>query len=134
MAFHLLSVDNLQMQMWFALNEGASVVYWNHQLGHFDYLVLEEDRSQLTTEIMNFRSAIGRGDILSVFAAEPLVVGSHRLHAMAIEIKDQPCEAYFLVRRRGYDEDLKYTPYFFISEPERDHSVLLLGNGSRRAW
>lgn len=131
MAFQLLSVDNLEMQMRFALNEGASVVYWNHQLGHFDYLVLEEDRSQLTTELMNFRSAVRRGDIMNVVAAEPLVVGNHRLHAMAIEIKDQRCEAHFLVRRRGHDEDLKYTPYFFVSETERDRSVQLLSNGTR---
>ena len=131
MAFQLLSLDNLEMQMWFALNEGASVVYWNHQVRHFDYLLLEEDRTQLTTELRNFHRAFGRGDIISVVAAEPLLIGNHRLYLMAIEIKYQVCEAYFLVRRRGNAEDLKYTPYFFISEMERDGSVQLLSNGSR---
>ena len=51
MAFQLPSLDNLEMQMQFALNEGAFVVYWNHQVRHFDYLVLEEDQTQLTTEL-----------------------------------------------------------------------------------
>ena len=119
------------MQMRFALNEGASVVYWNHQVRHFDYLVLEKDRTQLTMEFRSFRRAVGGADIISVMAAEPLLIGNHRLYLIAIEIKDQVCEAYFLVRRHGNAEELKYTPYFFIPETERDGSVQLLSNGSR---
>ena len=68
-------------------------------------------------------------NLLSVTSEAPLRVGNRTLSPMGVEMKDQRCEAYFLLRRRGNTEDLKYTPYFFVSETERNDSVEHLLNG-----
>ena len=125
----MLSLDDLENQLAYALNDGASVVYWNHRMVSCDWLILEEDRAKLRGELRNFRVAIGTGEILSVTSEVPLPVGSRTLYPMGVEMKDQRCEAYFLLRRRGNTEDLKYTPYFFVSETERKDSVEHLLNG-----
>ena len=119
----LLSLDNLEKQLAYALNDGASVVFWSHRRLSCDWLILEEDRTKLRGELRNLRIAFGMGEILSVTSEAPLRFGSRTLYPMGVEMKDIQCEAYFLLRRRGNTEDLKYTPYFFVSETERNDSV-----------
>jgi hypothetical protein len=99
--------------------DNAEVIYWCYRIGHWKYL-RGSDTSLYKQEKKNLIERINNGNIVNVNKGLVVDVKGTQLYPIEIEIKDVKCHAYFLVAKRGLTDDLKMTPYFFLSEEKRD--------------
>ena len=65
----LLDLDELENQISRCVREGGAMIYWNHQLSMFDYLI-PQDKAQYKQEIKNMRKHFREGKIVDVKAGE----------------------------------------------------------------
>ena len=119
MAFMTLSLEVLEKRIEDYINDGAFMIYWNHQLEAFDYL-LESDEEIMRMEMMNLEHHIKRGNILRIKKGEVVDIKGVQLYPVELELLETECPAYFLVTKRGLTEDMAMSPYFFRSEEKRD--------------
>lgn len=105
MAFLLLSLEELENTIEGYINNGAYMIYWNHRMDIFDYL-LESDVAIIRHKIMNLKEHTKKGNILSIKKGG------------VVDIKG--VQSYFLVTKRGLTDEMAMTPYFFRSEEECD--------------
>ena len=119
MAFMTLSLEVLEKRIEDYINDGAFMIYWNHQVEAFDYL-RESDEKFMKIELMNLKNHIKRGNILRVKKGEVVDIKGVQLYPVELELLEMECPAYFLVTKRGLTEDKAMTPYFFRSEEKRD--------------
>ncbi len=119
MAFMILSLEVLEKRIEDYLNDGAFMIYWNHQLEAFDYL-LESDEELMRMEIMNLKDHITRGNILRINKGEVVNIKGVQLYPVELELLEMECPAYSLVAKQGLIEDMAMTPYFFRSEEQCD--------------
>ena len=95
------------------------MIYWNHQLSKFNYLI-PQDNAQYKQEIKNMRKHFREGKIVDVKAGEAFQINGSALYPLDMKMLDLPCHAYMLLRRNGLFEDAEYTPYFFNCKTTRD--------------
>ena len=115
----LLDLDKLENQISRCVREGGAMIYWNHQLSMFDYLI-PQDNAQYKQEIKNMRKHFREGKIVDVKAGEEFQINGSTLYPLDMKMRDLPCHAYMLLRRNGLFEDADYTPYFFNCKTTRD--------------
>jgi hypothetical protein len=65
MVFLALSLAALENKIEDYINNGAFMIYWNHRMDIFDYL-LESDEIVIRYEIMNLKEQMKKGNILSI--------------------------------------------------------------------
>ena len=119
MAFLALSLEELENTIEDFINNGAFMIYWNHQMDAFDYL-LESDEVIIRHEIMNLKEHTNKGNILRIKKGEVVDIKGVQLYPLEFEFKDMECHAYFLVTKRGLTDEMAMTPYFFRSEDQCD--------------
>jgi hypothetical protein len=119
MAFLALSLEELENTIEDFINNGAFMIYWNHQMDAFDYL-LESDEVIIRHEIMNLKEHTNNGNILRIKKGEVVDIKGVQLYPLEFEFKDMECHAYFLVTKRGLTNEMAMTPYFFRSEEQCD--------------
>ena len=119
MSLLLLSLEELENTIEGYISNGAYMIYWNHRMDIFDYL-LESDVAIITHEIMNLKKHTKKGNILSIKKGGVVDIKGVQLYPLEIEFKDIECHAYFLVTKRGLTDEMAMTPYFFRSEEECD--------------
>ena len=119
MAFMTLSLEVLEKRIEDYINDGAFMIYWNHQFEAFDYL-LESDEEIMRIEIMNLKDHFERGDILRIKKGEVVDIKGVQLYPVELEFLEMECPAYFLVTKRGLTDEMAMTPYFFRSEEQCD--------------
>ncbi len=119
MAFLALSLEELENTIEDYINNGAFMIYWNHQMDCFDYL-LESDEVIIRHEIMNLKEHSNQGNILRIKKGEVMDIKGVQLYPLEFEFKDMECHAYFLFTKWGLTDDMAMTPYFFRSEEECD--------------
>jgi len=127
MVTQTLSLDVLERELKYAIDNDAAMIYWHHNLGAFNYL-LASDRDRYRGEMRNVRNNIRDGLIVTISAGDPITLNSTNLYPMELKIRDAPCYAYMLVRREGEMSDAEKTPYFFKSEKKRDDVIKYLTN------
>ena len=115
----LLGLDELESQISRYVREGGAMIYWNHQLSKFNYLI-PQDNAQYKQEIKNMRKHFREGKIVDVKAGEEFQINGSALYPLDMKMRDLPCHAYMLLRRNGLFEDAEYTPYFFNCKTTRD--------------
>ena len=115
----LLGLVKLESQISRYVREGGAMIYWNHQLSMFDYLI-PQDNAQYKQEIKNMRKHFREGKIVDVKAGEEFQINGSALYPLDMKMRDLPCHAYMLLRRNGLFEDAEYTPYFFNCKTTRD--------------
>ena len=118
----LLNLDDLEGSISNALENGAALVYWNHQLMGFNYMKVE-DQANYHKELKNLRRGKRDGKVGTVQAGECITVNGVSLFVLEMELRSLPCQPYFLLRRRGLSTDIMYTPYLFKSEASRDSAM-----------
>ena len=114
-----LSLDELDNQLSLYVRQGGMMIYWNHGLSHFSYLIAE-DNAQYKQEIKNMRKLFREGEIVDLKAGEEYETNGTVLHPLDMKFRNMPCHAYMLLRRNGSFADAEYTPYFFKSKTKRD--------------
>ncbi len=114
-----LSLEVLEKRIEDYINDGAFMIYWNHQVEAFDYL-LESDQEIMTNEMMNLKDNIKRENIVRIKKGEVVVIKGVQLYPVELEFKEMKCPAYFMVAKRGLTDDMDMTPYFFRSEEQCD--------------
>ena len=119
MAFMTLSLEVLEKRIEDYINDGAFMIYWNHQFEAFDYL-RESDEEIMRIEMANLEHHIKRGNILRIKKGEVVDIKGVQLYPVELELLETECPAYFLVTKRGLTEDMAMSPYFFRSEEKRD--------------
>ena len=119
MAFMILSLEVLEKKIEDYINDGAFMIYWNHQFEAFQYL-RESDEEIMRMEMMNLEHHIKRGNILRIKKGEVVNIKGVQLYPVELELLETECPAYFLVTKRGLTEDMAMSPYFFRSEEKRD--------------
>ena len=119
MAVLQLSLDKLENIIEGYINNGAYMIYWNHRIDIFDYL-LESDVAIVGHEIMNLKKHTEKGNILSIRKGRVVEIKGVQLYPLEIEFKNIECHAYFMVTKRGLTDEIAKTPYFFRSEEECD--------------
>ena len=127
MATQALSLDVLERELKYAIDNDAAMIYWHHNMGAFMYFLVS-DRDRYREEMMNVRNNIRDGLIITISAGDPITLNSTNLYPMELKIRDAPCYAYMLVRREGEMSDAEKTPYFFKSEKKRDDVIKYLTN------
>jgi hypothetical protein len=127
MAFMTLSLEVLEKTIEDYINDGAFMIYWNHQLEAFDYL-RESDEEIMRIEIMNLKDHIKRGNIVRIKKGEVVNIKGVQLYPVELELLETECPAYFLVTKRGLTEDMAMSPYFFRSEEKRDEIYRFLSS------
>ena len=125
MATQALSLDVLERELKYAIENNAAMIYWHHNLGAFMYFLVS-DRDRYREEMMNVRNNIRDGLIITISAGEAITLNSTNLYPMELKIRDAPCYAYMLVRRKGKTSDAEKTPYFFKSQKTRDDVIKYL--------
>jgi hypothetical protein len=65
MLFFTLSLEELENKIESYINDGAFMIYWNHRMEIFDYL-LQSDGAIITREIGNLKEQTKKGNILSI--------------------------------------------------------------------
>ena len=115
----LLDIEELENQISLYVREGGAMIYWNHQLSMFDYLI-PQDNAQYKQEIKNMRKHFREGKIVDVKAGEEFQINGSALYPLEMKMRDLPCQAYMLLRRNGLFEDAEYTPYFFNCKTTHD--------------
>ena len=113
MSIFLLSLQELENTIEGYINNGAYMIYWNHRMDIFDYL-LESDVAMIRHEILNLKEWTKKGNILSIKKCGVVDIKGVQLYPLEIEFKDIECHAYWLT------DELAMTPYFFRSEEECD--------------
>jgi len=111
MAFMTLSLEVLEKRIEDYINDGAFMIYWNHQFEDFDY-IRESDEEIMRIEMTNLEHNINRGKVVDIKGVQ--------LYPVELELLETECPAYFLVAKRGVTEDMAMSPYFFRSEEKRD--------------
>jgi hypothetical protein len=119
MAYLTLSIDELKNQIMDHIGNGAFMIYWNHRMEIFDYL-LESDEILIRHEIMNLKEHTKKGNILRFKKGVVVDIKGVQLYPLEVEFKDMECPAYFLVTKQGLTDEMAMTPYFFRSEEECD--------------
>ena len=119
MAFLALSLEVLENKIEAYITDGAFMIYWNHRMEIFDYL-LESDEILIRHEIMNLKEHTKKGNILRFKKGVVVDIKGVQLYPLEVEFKDMECPAYFLITKRGLTDEMAMTPYFFRSEEERD--------------
>ena len=119
MALLALSLEELENTIEDFINNGAFMIYWNHQMDAFDFL-LESDEVIIRHEIMNLKEHTNNGNILRIKKGEVVDIKGVQLYPLEFEFKDMECHAYFLVTKRGLTDEMAMTPYFFRSEEQCD--------------
>ena len=125
----IFSLADLETQLSFSLSKNAALIYWNHDQNGFDFL-LSSDGTKWRDEMRLVRDFYRDGRITSLSAGEPLHINGTVLYPIEVMYRQpRECVAYFLVRRRGDSNDYKKTPYFFVSESNRDKVLGYLTRG-----
>ncbi len=119
MSLFLLSLEELENTIEGYINNGAYMIYWNHRMDIFDYL-LESDVAMIRHEILNLKEWTKKGNILSIKKGGVVDIKGVQLYPLEFEFKNIECHAYFLVTKRGLTDEIAKTPYFFRSEEECD--------------
>jgi hypothetical protein len=119
MAYLSLSIDDLKNKIKDHIDNGAFMIYWNHRMGLFDYL-LESDTILIRHEIMNLKVLTMKGKILRFKKGGVVDIKGVELYPLEFEFKDMECPAYFLVATHILTDEMAMTPYFFRSEEECD--------------
>ena len=127
MAFMTLSLEVLEKRIEDYINDGAFMIYWNHQFEAFDYL-RESDEEIMRIEIMNLKDHIKRGNIVRIKKGEVVNIKGVKLYPVELEFLEMECPAYFLVTKRGLTEDMAMSSYFFRSEEKRDEIYRFLSS------
>ena len=125
MSILLLSLNSIERQIAFGLSQDATVIYYQHLLNAFDYLI-EEDHDKANQEWRKFKHELGTGKIVSVTAGEDLHFRGRNLYVMNVNFRDLRCEAHFLLRHRGSPSDAEITPYLFPNKSVRDQAVAII--------
>jgi len=125
MATQALSLDVLERELKYAIDNDVAMIYWHHNTGAFMYFLVS-DRDRYREEMMNVRNNIRDGLIITISAGEAITLNSTNLYPMELKIRDAPCYAYMLVRRKGKTSDAEKTPYFFKSQKTRDDVIKYL--------
>ena len=60
MSILLLSLDSIERQIAFGLSQDATVIYYQHFLNAFDFLI-EEDHAKANQEWIKFKHELGTG-------------------------------------------------------------------------
>ena len=119
MAFMTLSLEVLEKRIEEYINDGAFMIYWNHQFEAFDYL-RESDEEIMRMEFMKLKDHFKKGNILRIKKGEVVDIKGVQLYPVELAFLDMQCPAYFLVTKRGLTEDMAMSPYFFRSEEKCD--------------
>jgi hypothetical protein len=120
-----LVIEVLENKIEAYINDGAFMIYWNHCMEIFDYL-LESDEILIRHEMMNLKEQTKKGNILRFKKGGVVDVKGVQLYPMEFEFKDMDCPVYFLVTKRGQPDEMAMTPYFFRSEEERDKNYCFM--------
>jgi len=117
------SLEALQNQLRFCLRENAGIIYWSHNSDAFDFL-LTSDRSAFREEMRNLRNYYRDGCVTSLSAGEPIDINETALYPIEVMYRQtKPCAGYFLLRKSGEMSDVEKTPYFFVSQANRDKTL-----------
>jgi len=117
------SLEALQNQLRFCLRENASIIYWSHNFDAFDFL-LTSDRNAFREEMRNLRNYYRDGCVTSLSAGEPIDINETALYPIEVMYRQtKPCAGYFLLRKSGEMSDVEKTPYFFVSQANRDKTL-----------
>ena len=103
----LQDLRNLEQQISFAEQDKAAVVYWHHNLSHFDWF-RASDKSDYKEELCKFRCWIRDSTITNVRLGDHLSVNGNTLYPLEMRFDSLKCHA--------YTENAYYTPYLFRSQ------------------
>ena len=74
----------------FEISQDATVIYYQHFLNVFDYLI-EEDHAKANQEWRKFKHELGTGKIISVTAGSDLEFLGRILYVMNVNFRDLRC-------------------------------------------
>jgi len=119
----IFSLADIERQLSSCLRENAALIYWNHSLSQKGFnFMLPSDKSMWKKEMLLVRDCYRDGRVTSISAGEPLHINGTALYPIEVMYRQpRECVAYYLVRRRGISNDRGKTPYFFVSESNRDN-------------
>ena len=126
-----LDLNDLTEQVATALNDNASLIYWHHSIGKFDWM-RASDRDVYHSELRNLKKMMKTNTIINFNAGESISIEGRTLYPLEIELRDVKCHAYMLIRRRGLFDDADVTPYLFVSQKSRDDAMTVLTNELQR--
>ena len=117
-----LNLNDLTAQVATALNDNASLIYWHHSVGKFNWM-RASDRDVYHSELQHLKRMINTRIIINVKAGELFSIEGRTLYPLEIELRDIKCHAYMLIRRWGRFDDADVTPYLFVSQ--KNHAMIL---------
>jgi hypothetical protein len=97
----------------------------------FDWM-LSSDRDLYNREMRNLRSHHKSGNITTIRHGKSLKIGGTKLYSMEVQMTDNLCYAYMMIRQSGAGEDAMFTPYFFLTRDNRDRAVAYLNKPFHR--
>ena len=121
----VLSLEEQEQSLIFAINEGARVIYWHHGVGQFRYM-RGSDQGLFQQDMKKLRQQYRAGTFPTITVGDTLNLDGSDLYAMEVEIRDHQCFAYMLLGRRGDLGTADKTPYFFKSKVTRDKTIAYL--------
>ena len=131
MSHEFLRLEDLDAEIVTALNDDASVIYWQHSFFKFDWL-RASDKSKYHEALKNLQRGVRKEAIVNVKAGESFQVQDKTLYPMELEFRGRECYAYMMIRRRGLMDDAVKTPYLFVSQSSRDNAVAYLNKAAKK--
>ena len=131
MSHEFLRLEDLDAEIVTALNDDASVIYWQHSFFKFDWL-RASDKSKYHEALKNLQRGVRKEAIVNVKAGESFQVQDKTLYPMELEFRGRECYAYMMIRRRGLMDDAVKTPYLFVSQSSCDNAVAYLNKATKK--
>lgn len=127
----MISLEEQEQSILFALIGNAMLIYWNHGVGEFTYLI-GSDKDQFHEEIKLLRLQFQNRTIATITAGDTLSIDNTDLYSMELEIPGHQCNAYFLLGKTGDLRMADKTPYFFKSRATRDKTIAYLTKSQQK--
>ena len=130
MSHECLRLEDLEAEIVTALNDDASVIYWQHSFFKFDWL-RASDQSKYHEALKNLQRGVRNEAIGNVKAGEPFQVQDKTLYPMELEFWGRECYAYMMIWCDGLVDDSVKTPYLFLSQSLHDKAVACLNKAHK---
>ena len=127
----MISLEEQEQSILFALRGNAMLIYWHHGVGKFTYL-MGSDKDQFHEEIKLLRLQFQNRTIATITAGDTLSIDNTDLYSMELEIPGHQCNAYFLLGKTGDLRMADKTPYFFKSRATRDKTIAYLNKSQQK--
>jgi hypothetical protein len=116
------SRKSLQEDVSRKIESGDSVIYWGH--GTKELVSIPHNQNALYKQVLKtLRLAFRHNVITQVSRGDKIKVNGKKLYTMLLTMPSCPCPAYFLLKRHGDLDDIRWTPFFFRRKEDRENAI-----------